>query len=72
MPTRADMEAAVPKCPGTTTQVRMGQGHALKHHPCGAPMRWEYEPERWRCCTKDAHVLSGEDAAAHMHEEGVT
>lgn len=73
MPTRADIEAAVPKCPGTSTQVRMGGipgmgGTAMKHIPCGAPMVWEHEPERWTC-RKDKGVLTGVDAAALVDEE---
>lgn len=46
MPTRADMEAATPKCPGVARQTQYG---ATVEKVCGQPLAWDHARALWRC-----------------------
>jgi hypothetical protein len=63
MPTRADWEAAVPKCPQrdgrSNLQGRLVAGHASTI--CYQPLHWNHASEYWGCA-KHGRVLNAEAA----------
>lgn len=74
MPTRADIEAATPKCPARVGR-RMVRGHWCDP-TCNQPLSWLHALARWTCEDHGA-VLTAESAsqrwrsaAGLMHFDG--
>ncbi len=68
MPSRADMEAATPKCPKTVDRALAAakEGEAIKlgvGQRCALPCKWSTARQRW-CCPSHGVVLAGTDLAA--------
>jgi hypothetical protein len=61
MPTRADIEAAAPKCPHPVTLQRGGKFSPIQ---CARPMRWVDDDASglWVCCSHGSK-LTGYEAA---------
>jgi hypothetical protein len=65
MPTRADMEAATPKCVAAPhTQFQFGP-FAPAPAACTAPLRWDHAGGQWICPDHGAQ-LTGEMAGERM------
>ncbi len=62
MPSRADMEAATPKCPRVGRSVLATDGLAAGER-CAQPCKWAAARQRW-CCPSHGVVLAGTDLAA--------
>lgn len=63
MPTRADYEAATPKCPHA---VGLSQGTV---RACAEPMNWRRDDDSgWWWCWRHGRVLTGRDAAERLRD----
>ena len=63
MPTIDSMQAAVPRCPGLSSNLSHDRSH---RQPCGHAMRWDHGAGHWTCLHHGPR-LDGEAAAAFLH-----
>ena len=64
MPTRADIEAATPKCV-SAPQTQFHFGRLAPAPACAGPLRWDHIGRHWVCPAHGAQ-LSGESAGARL------
>ena len=63
MPTIDSIQAAVPCCPGITSNLTYGRTH---RQPCGRAMTWDHGHGFWACLLHGPR-LDGAEAAANLH-----
>jgi hypothetical protein len=63
MPTIHSMQAAMPRCPGLTSNLSHNRTH---RQSCGHAMKWDHAAAVWSCLHHGPR-LDGEQAAATLH-----
>jgi hypothetical protein len=62
MPTIDAIQAAVPHCPGISSNISHNRTH---REPCGRALRWDHAAGAW-CCCHHGPRLDGEEAADRL------